>query len=233
MGGHGPDAGHVERPRQPECRGQHADPRMGWPRATVQERQRETIQGGHDPAARQVPGLPRGPAPMYLGYSETVSTPQFDPLSPDVEIADAGLSTERKKKSQQINRIRSINFSNIKIDPQSAAREEGQEEGGQGKRGHRQRLKGGRRHEATRIGGPRARPVAPATRVARATGASSPFSTRATSAPTSPTPRTTSGTSTPSSTSAATTAGAPYDFTNRPKEIKPFAWMGRPRRPVG
>ena len=87
----------------------------------MQERQRETIKEVDANTTLQLgkffPDFLSVQLPMYLGYSETVSTPQFDPLSP-MEIADAGLSTERKKKSQQIDRIRSINFSNIKIDPE-------------------------------------------------------------------------------------------------------------------
>ena len=96
-------------------------PGWGGLEQRVQERQRETIQGVDANTTLQLgkflPDFLGVQLPLYLGYSETVSTPQFDPLSPDVEIADAGLSPSRQKKSQQINRIRSINFSNIKIDP--------------------------------------------------------------------------------------------------------------------
>ena len=102
-------------------------PGWGGLEQRVQERQRETIQGVDANTTLQLgkflPDFLGVQLPLSLGYSETVSTPQFDPLSPDVEIADAGLSPSRQKKSQQINRIRSINFSNIKIDPQLGGRD--------------------------------------------------------------------------------------------------------------
>ena len=107
-------------------------PGWGGLEQRVQERQRETIQGVDANTTLQLgkflPDFLGVQLPLYLGYSETVSTPQFDPLSPDVEIADAGLSREREKKSQQINRIRSINFSNIKIDPQIGGKGKGKKD---------------------------------------------------------------------------------------------------------
>jgi len=97
-------------------------PGWGGLEQRVQERQRETIQGVDANATLQLgkllPDFLGVQLPLYLGYSETVSTPQFDPLSPDIELADRNLTTERKRNSQSINRIRSINFSSIKIDPQ-------------------------------------------------------------------------------------------------------------------
>ena len=71
-------------------------PGWGGLEQRVQERQRETIQGVDANTTLQLgkflPDFLGVQLPLYLGYSETVSTPQFDPLSPDVEIADAGLS---------------------------------------------------------------------------------------------------------------------------------------------
>ena len=68
---------------------------------------------------------------MYVGYSNQTSTPQFDPLSPDVEMTDlAALADQisdqdnldaigsRQENSRSINQVRSINFSNVKIAPQ-------------------------------------------------------------------------------------------------------------------
>ena len=62
---------------------------------------------------------------MYLGYSNQVSTPQFDPLSPDLEMADLDLPTARREKTESVNRLRSINFSSIRINPQSNSRGSG------------------------------------------------------------------------------------------------------------
>ncbi len=97
-------------------------PGWGGLEQRVQERQRETIQGVDANTTlalgKLFPDFLGIQLPLYLGFSETVSTPQFDPLSPDIELADRNLTAERKRNAQTINRIRSINFSNIKIDPQ-------------------------------------------------------------------------------------------------------------------
>jgi len=64
-------------------------PGWGGLEQRVQERQRETIQGVDANTTLQLgkflPDFLGVQLPLYLGYSETVSTPQFDPLSPDVE----------------------------------------------------------------------------------------------------------------------------------------------------
>ena len=213
-------------------------PGWGGLEQRVQERQRETIQGVDANTTLQLgkflPDFLGVQLPLYLGYSETVSTPQFDPLSPDVEIADAGLSTERKKKSQQINRIRSINFSNIKIDPQLG--------GGKGKKGKSgrksqkekeaetaRRLKGAddvtKEREMVAERGAAGRPSA-------GSGKSSggflsfldPGNLSANFAYTENYQR---DINTEFNIRRNYRGGIRYDFTNRPKEIKPFSWMGR------
>ena len=214
-------------------------PGWGGLEQRVQERQRETIQGVDANTTLQLgkflPDFLGVQLPMYLGYSETVSTPQFDPLSPDVEIADAGLSQERQKKSQQINRIRSINFSNIKFDPQLGGRDK------KGKEGRKKSGKESAEEAAKRLEG--ADDVTKERELMSQRGAAGK-------------PSGTGGKSSgggffafldPGNLSAnfAFTenyqrdintefnirtnyrGGIRYDFTNRPKEIKPFAWMGR------
>lgn len=97
-------------------------PGFGGLEQRLQDRQRETIQGidasGTIQLGKLMPKALGITLPMYLGWSEQVSTPQFDPLSPDIEMASQeGLSTERQNNAKSISRLRSINFSNIKIDP--------------------------------------------------------------------------------------------------------------------
>ncbi|MCB8965097.1 MAG: cell surface protein SprA [Bacteroidales bacterium] len=64
--------------------------------------------------------------PMYAGYSESVSNPQYNPLDPDVLMTESlkdMTSSERdslKNLVQDYSRRRSINFTNVKIDKQSS-----------------------------------------------------------------------------------------------------------------
>lgn len=102
--------------------GNMSTPGWGTLEQRVQERQRETIQGFDASSTLQLgkffPEQLGVTLPMYLGYSATVSTPQFDPLSPDLELNDLpNLSTERKKKSQDFTQRKSINFTNVSINP--------------------------------------------------------------------------------------------------------------------
>lgn len=59
--------------------------------------------------------------PMYLGYSESFITPQYNPLDPDIELKttldNMGRSERRrfKKLIQDYTRRKSINFTNVKI----------------------------------------------------------------------------------------------------------------------
>jgi hypothetical protein len=98
-------------------------PGFGGLEQRLQARQRETIQGidasGTVQLGKLLPKKLGITLPMYLGWSEQVSTPQFDPLSPDIEMASQeGLSSERRENAKNVSRLRSVNFSNIKIDPQ-------------------------------------------------------------------------------------------------------------------
>jgi len=59
--------------------------------------------------------------PMYFGYGEVFSNPQYDPLDPDIEfnrsisnIDDSQRKLSRKKFSQDYTRRKSLNFTNVK-----------------------------------------------------------------------------------------------------------------------
>ncbi|MEC8663269.1 MAG: cell surface protein SprA [Bacteroidota bacterium] len=110
-------------------------PGWGGLEQRVQERQRETIQGldanGTIQLGKLLPERLGITLPMYVGYSNQRSTPQFDPLSPDVEMTDlAALADQiteeddieaidsRQQSARSVNEVRSINFSNVKIAPQ-------------------------------------------------------------------------------------------------------------------
>ena len=104
-------------------------PGWGGLEERVQERSRETIKGidanGTIQLGKLLPSKLGLQLPMYLGYSNQVSTPQFDPLRPDLEMVDLDLPTERMEKTESVNTLRSINFSSIKINPQGGGRKNG------------------------------------------------------------------------------------------------------------
>lgn len=90
----------------------------------VSERQRET-KYGVDVAAnlemgKFLPEAAKVRVPLYLGYSEQVSNPQFDPLNPDIEWADATRALtpderrQRLKASRTYTRRRSMNLTNVR-----------------------------------------------------------------------------------------------------------------------
>ncbi|HBS19427.1 MAG TPA: cell surface protein SprA, partial [Flavobacteriales bacterium] len=110
-------------------------PGWGGLEQRVQERQRETIQGldanGTIQLGKLLPEKLGITLPMYVGYSNQTSTPQFDPLSPDVEMTDLAAIADqitdqddldaidsRQQSARSMNEVRSINFSNVKIAPQ-------------------------------------------------------------------------------------------------------------------
>ncbi len=97
-------------------------PGFGGLEDRVQDRQQETLQGldasGTIQLGKILPKRLGISLPMYVGFSEQISTPQYDPLSPDLEMAQQeGLSTERREQAKSLQRLRSVNFSSIKIDP--------------------------------------------------------------------------------------------------------------------
>jgi cell surface protein SprA len=117
--------------------GNMSTPGWGSLEQRVQERQRETIQGFDAGSTLQLgkffPEQLGVTLPMYLGYSATVSTPQFDPLSPDLELNDLpNLSKERKKKSQNFTQRKSINFTNVSINPSGKGKDKDKGKGDKG-----------------------------------------------------------------------------------------------------
>lgn len=104
--------------------GNYSTPFWGSIDKRVSERQRET-KYGIDIAANLEMGkfLPESTkirVPLYLGYSEQVSNPQFDPLNPDIEWNDATRALtpderrQRLKASRTYTRRRSMNLTNVR-----------------------------------------------------------------------------------------------------------------------
>ncbi|MCB9182861.1 MAG: cell surface protein SprA [Flavobacteriales bacterium] len=100
----------------------------------VSERQRDT-RYGIDVSANLEMGkfLPESSnvrIPMYVGYSEQIINPQFDPLNPDIQWDDAtrALSREERKEklkqSRTYTRRRSLNFTNVRKDRGQGAGQE-------------------------------------------------------------------------------------------------------------
>ena len=104
--------------------GNYSTPFWGSIDKRVSERQRETKYGvdisSNLELGKFLPEESGVRIPMYVGYSEEISNPQFDPLSPDIEWDDATRTLtaeerkERLKRSQTYTRRRSINFTNVR-----------------------------------------------------------------------------------------------------------------------
>lgn len=63
--------------------------------------------------------------PMYYGYSKSTTTPEYNPLDPDIELDEslALLDTKEEKDSlknmvQEVTERKSINFTNVRVEPQ-------------------------------------------------------------------------------------------------------------------
>lgn len=92
----------------------------------VSERQRDTRYGLDVSAnlemGKFLPEKSNVRIPMYVGYSEQVINPQFDPLNPDIEFNDATRTLsreerrERLRQSRTYTRRRSMNFTNVRKD---------------------------------------------------------------------------------------------------------------------
>ncbi len=106
--------------------GNYSTPFWGSIDKRVSERSRET-KYGVDVAANLEMGkfLPEASnvkVPLYIGYSEQVSNPQFDPLNPDIEFNDVTRTLtqaerrQRLKQSRTYVRRRSINLTNVRKD---------------------------------------------------------------------------------------------------------------------
>lgn len=118
--------------------GNISTPGWGSLEQTVQERQQETKMGFDANSTIQMgkffPENWGVSLPMYLGYSETVQTPKYSPLQPDVVLADLpNVDRRLKTKSQTYTKRRSINFNEVRITPKKEDNipkpEEGKDEG--------------------------------------------------------------------------------------------------------
>ncbi|NNK80045.1 MAG: cell surface protein SprA, partial [Flavobacteriales bacterium] len=102
--------------------GNYSTPGFGSIEKKVSERQRETIRGidasSNIELGKFLPEESGVKLPMYLGFSETISDPQFDPLSPDLETSDIAPDREDPKQYRRqrrsYTRRRSINFTNVR-----------------------------------------------------------------------------------------------------------------------
>ncbi|MEN8116860.1 MAG: cell surface protein SprA [Bacteroidota bacterium] len=63
--------------------------------------------------------------PMYYGYSKSATNPKYNPLEPDIEMDKSLARTESKQErdslkfiSQDVIERRSLNFTNVKLEPQ-------------------------------------------------------------------------------------------------------------------
>lgn len=106
--------------------GNYSTPFWGGIDKKVSERQRDT-RYGVDVSANLEMGkfLPENSGvkvPMYVGYSEQIINPQFDPLNPDIEWADATRSLTRDERKERLKELRtytrrrSMNFTNVHRD---------------------------------------------------------------------------------------------------------------------
>ena len=100
--------------------GNYSTPGFGSIEKKVSERQRETVRGIDATTNLELgkffPEKSGVKIPMYAGFSETITTPQFDPLSPDIEIRDieGDLTPVQKRKRENYSKLRSINFTNVR-----------------------------------------------------------------------------------------------------------------------
>ncbi len=102
--------------------GNISTPGWGSVEQKVQQRQQETKTGVDASTTVQMgkffPENWGVQMPLYMGFSENVSTPRYSPLQPDLELAELpNLSKPLKKKSQTMTRRRSVNVTNVKIVP--------------------------------------------------------------------------------------------------------------------
>jgi cell surface protein SprA len=114
--------------------GNYSTPGWGGIDKKVSERQRDTRYGIDVSAnlemSKFLPEESGVKLPMYLGYSEQVINPQYDPLNPDIEWNEATRSLTRQEKRDRLKELRtytrrrSINFTNIHKERSATSRTE-------------------------------------------------------------------------------------------------------------
>ncbi|MBL7983871.1 MAG: cell surface protein SprA, partial [Flavobacteriales bacterium] len=103
--------------------GNYSTPFWGSIDKRVSERQRDT-RYGVDVSANLEMGkfLPENSGvkvPLYIGYSEQIVNPQFDPLNPDIEWDDATRALTKEQRKERLKQLRtytrrrSINVTNV------------------------------------------------------------------------------------------------------------------------
>lgn len=102
--------------------GNISTPGWGTLEQRVQERQLETKMGFDANSTVQLgkffPEHWGVQLPMYVGYSETVQTPKYSPLQPDIILTESpDVDRRLKQKSQTYTKRRSINFNEVRIAP--------------------------------------------------------------------------------------------------------------------
>lgn len=105
--------------------GNISTPGWGTLEQRVQERQLETKMGFDANSTVQMgkffPEHWGVQLPMYVGYSETVQTPKYSPLQPDIILTESpDVDRRLKTKSQTYTKRRSINFNEVRITPKPA-----------------------------------------------------------------------------------------------------------------
>ena len=114
--------------------GNYSTPFWGSIDKKVSERQRETKYGIDVSAnlemGKFLPEETKVKIPLYVGYSEQISNPQFDPLNPDITFSDATRTMtkeerkERLKLSRTYTRRRSINLTNVRKERGQGSKEQ-------------------------------------------------------------------------------------------------------------
>jgi cell surface protein SprA len=114
--------------------GNYSTPFWGSIDKKVSERQRETKYGVDVSAnlemGKFLPEEAKVRVPLYVGYSEQISNPQFDPLNPDITFADAtrALTREERKERLKVSRTytrrRSINLTNVRKEREQGSKEQ-------------------------------------------------------------------------------------------------------------
>lgn len=113
--------------------GNYSTPFWGSIDKKVSERQRETKYGidmsANIEMGKFLPEEAKVRVPLYVGYSEQISNPQFDPLNPDITFDDATRAMTREERKQRLKesrtstRRRSINLTNVRKERSGAGRE--------------------------------------------------------------------------------------------------------------
>lgn len=114
--------------------GNYSTPFWGSIDKRVSERQRDTRYGMDVSAnlelGKFLPSESNVRIPFYMGYSEQIINPQFDPLNPDIEFNEATRTLtreerkERLKESRTYTRRRSINLTNVRKERAAGAKEQ-------------------------------------------------------------------------------------------------------------